>query len=173
MKLTLLFVSIVLLLLAVAIAQLHVVPNGEVLQENILFSIFMLAIASSFVTIFKLWKRNDLKRKTKSVLIATAITTAIFVSLPEVNKPEFIKEIKIADKTLYVYYQSCFPPDNACECDDYRSLIYERNPYLPITHLLFETEFYVSDIQMGKGKLLARSSNICFHDLGKIKKYAY
>jgi len=173
MKLTLLFVSIILLLLAVAIAQLHVVPNGEVWQEIIFFSVFMVAIASSFITIFKLWKRNDPKRKMKSVLIIVAITTAILVSIPKVDKPEFIKEIKIADKVLYVYNDNCFVPDGICECNQYGGLIYERIPYLPITYLLFEAEFYVDDIQMSKGKLIARSSNICFHDLGKIKKYDY
>ena len=173
MKLTLLFISIILLLLAVAIAQLHAVPNGEVWREVILFFVFMLAIASSSVTIFKLWRRNDPKRKTKSVLIIVAITTAILVSLPEVNKPEFIKEIKIADKILYVYNDNCFVPDGICECNQYGSLIYERNPYLPITNLLFKTEFYVDDIQMSNGQLIARSSDICSRDLGKIKKYDY
>jgi len=62
--------------------------------------------------------------------------------------PILDKEIEIQGTKIFLCTNSCFPPDSACECNDYYSLIYMKNHYLPIMHLKTKIDFYVGDIQL-------------------------
>ena len=92
------------------------------------------------------------------------------MSLSSIFQPEYIKTIKQDNNRYYIYNESCFPPDSECECDTYGSLIYIKNKYLPIMHLVVKTNFYVGSVQVNNGELIVKASDICSKDFGKTKR---
>ncbi|GEM_PF-3793324 len=172
-----LYSLIILLLLGVLISQIKVIPSWENIQTLLIVSVFILALVIGLLYLFKLWSRKN-KEKTKNLtqqLIRTSIIVVLFAlawlfTIPNVSKPELVDELTIENKTIYVYYESCFPPDSDCECNYYGSLVYTKNQYLPIMHLVLKTDFYVGSVQLNNGELIAKASDSCTKDLGKMEK---
>ena len=172
----LVYLTIILLIVGILLAQLQVIPNVEVWQERINIAIFLIAIIVGIGALFKIWKGNNqslIKSITSTVIMISAFGVSFLGALPDMTKPEYIKEIQIEGKTLYVYHTFCFVPDSACECNNYGSLIFIKNAYLPIRHLLTETDFYVDDIELNKGDFIAKASDTCSKDSSKTKTIAY
>ncbi len=82
--------------------------------------------------------------------------------------PTFEKEYSFGDRTIYQYYNSCWPPDGECECHDYYSLIYIKNKFLPTMSLLKQVDFYVGDVKFIAGKLMIEANDKCEKDRGKM-----
>ena len=174
MKALKLYSVITLLVLGILISQLKVIPSWENVQTMLLVSIFILALVTGFLYLFKLWTTKktitQVQRLIRTVILIVAFPLAWLFAVPSFTEPELVNEVRLHDKTIYVYYDSCFPPDSACECDTYGSLIYTKNKYLPIMHLVLETDFYVDSVQLNHGELIVEAADTCAKDLGKTKR---
>ncbi len=176
MKAKSLYIIIFFLILGILISQLKVIPSSENVQTMLVVSSFILALVISLLFLFKLWIGKN-KEKTTNLtqqLIRTGIIIVLFplawlFTMPNFSKPELVNGVTLEGKTIYVYHDSCFPPDSVCECDTYGSLIYRKNQYLPLMHLVLKTDFYVGSVQLNNGELIVKASDICTKDIGKIK----
>jgi len=171
-----LYSLIIILLLGVLISQIKVIPSWENVQTVLIVSVFILALVMGLLYLFKLWskKNKDKKINRTQQLIRTSIIVALFLLawlfvIPNLSKPELVDKLTLENKTIYVYNESCFPPDSECECDYYGSLVYTKNQYLPIMHLVLKTDFYVGSVQLNNGELIAKASDSCTKDLGKME----
>jgi len=173
MKTRLFPIVIIFLILGVLISQIKVIPSWENIQTMLVVATFILALVVGLLFLFKLWIKGNQNKK--QAVFRTIITIVIFpisflFTMPGFDKPELVNEITITNQTIYVYHESCFPPDSVCECDTYGSLIYTKNQYLPVMHLALKTDFYVGDVQIINKKLIAKAAAICVKDVGKTKK---
>jgi len=172
-----LYSVIILLILGILISQLKVIPSWENTQTISVGLFFILAIVIGLLLLFKLWSRKNKEKTTnlRQQLIGTSIVIAVFplallFTMPNVSKPELVDELTIENKIIYVYHESCFPPDSECQCDTYGSYIYTKNQYLPMMSLVLKTDFYVGNLQLNKGELIVKASDMCAKNLGKMKK---
>jgi len=177
MKTKLFTIAIIFLILGVLISQLKVIPSFTTIQNVLLVSVFLVALITALLFLFKLWIRKHKEKKTsrtqrvvRTFIMITASPLAWLLAIPGLNEPELVNELSLANQTIYIYHKSCFPPDNACECDYYGSSIYTKNQYLPVMHLVLETDFYVGSVQLNNGELIVKASDSCSKDLGKTKK---
>ncbi len=180
MKVKSLYITVFLLILGILISQIKVIPSWGKVQTVLIISVFVGALVTGLRLLFKLWisKNNEKKTSRMQQLISTSIIIIVFplawlallFTMPNFTEPELIDEVTIENKTIYVYHDSCFPPDSECECDYYGSLIYVKNQYLPIMHLTLKTDFYVGSVQLNNGELIAKASDSCTKDFGKIER---
>ena len=174
MKVLKLYSVITLLVLGILISQLKVIPSWENVHTMLLVSVFILALVIGFLYLFKLWTTKktiiQVQRLIRTSILIVVFPLAWLFVIPNLTKPELVNEVTLGNKTIYVYHKSCFPPDSACECDTYGSLIYTKNKYLPIMHLVLETDFYVGSVQLNKGELIIKATDTCAKDLKKTKR---
>jgi len=173
MKTRLFVITIILLLLVTLIVQVKVLPSWENTQTILVVASFILALVTGLLFLFKIWTKH--KENKKQAVLHTLIIIVIFpisflFTMPDFDKSELVNELTIANQTIYVYHEYCFPPDSECECDTYGSLIYIKNKYLPLMHLVLKTNFYVGNVQIINEELIAKASDICAKDILKNKK---
>jgi len=172
MKTKIFYIIVFLLILGILISQLHFIPSFESWENYLFVLIFSSAFIVGVIYLFKGWKQQKSKMKAilQIVLFSIIFFTTLMFSAPPMFKPEYIKNSTQNNATYYIYNESCFPPDGACECDTYGSLIYVKNKYLPIMHLVVKTNFYVGSVQLNNGELIVKASDICSKDFGKTKR---
>jgi len=81
--------------------------------------------------------------------------------------PTYVKKYEFKNLIIYQYEYSCFPPDNACECKDYYSLLYFKYSYFPAMHLKKKVDFYIESINCTGDKLVIKASGVCKKDINK------
>jgi len=177
MKTRLFYSVIILLILGILISQLKVILSWENMQTGLIVSVFIGALVIGLLYLFQLWFKKNKGQKTgltqqvsSTIIISIVFPLALLFAMPDFYKPELVDELTLANKTIYVYHEYCFPPDSACECDTYGSYIYTKNHYLPVMHLVLKTNFYVGSVQLNNGELIVKASDICSKDLGKTKR---
>jgi len=161
-KLFLFVIIILVFIILLNISQIIIVPYS--FHTNIipyLFATSFVLFLLSFINLMYYKKENSSKLFT--LVIAFSLTWISILS--RLDNIEFIKKIKVLDKTFYIYHDTCFPPDGMCECSYYRSLIYLKNPYLPLSYEVMETSFYTNDIYFSEGEFIIKSSEICKKDV--------
>ena len=172
-------------ILGVIISQTLFIPSWETQHMILFFSAFALAAIVGIWCMIRLWSWNyKYKDATKpagwfspqvfSFLIIVGLPIAFFLSILNAGHgfmgPSLSKQLTLGEKKIYVYNDTCF--DSVC-CETSRSLVYSKNTYLPIMHLLAEVDFHVGDVRLLKQELIISSSNICSKDKDKIKKVSF
>lgn len=160
------------------------VPTWEDVHAILIVLVFFFSAILGVVNLVKLWRLNYKSKHVlklidwiKSITISVALIGGIFLSfiLSVLTAGQgffgatLTKEINLGDEKIYLYHNKCFIPDNSCECD-YYSLIYVKNQYLPIMHLLTKVNFYVDDVQLNNDELTIFASKKCTQDINKRKK---
>lgn len=177
------FISfLVLLSIGVVISQIYFIPTWEKTQEIIVIISFSLSVFFGLVFFIKSFTAKIYSKKKLSIkywiififISIMAIITNVGIILYSgltlgqgFFGPSFVKEYKFKTLTIYQYENSCFPPDNVCECKDYYSLIYVKNDFLPIMRLKKKVDFYIGHIQLKNNLLIIRASDLCKRDLKK------
>jgi hypothetical protein len=172
-------------ILGVIISQTMFIPSWETQHMGLLFSVFALAAIVGIACMVRLWrwhyKYKGLSKPTGwfspvffSLIVIVGLPVVFFFSLLSSGQgflgPSLAKEIPLGQERIYVYHNACFIPDSACECAYYYSLIYKKNAYLPIMHLVTTIDFYAGEVRLHKGELTILPSSTCSKDKGKIKK---
>lgn len=167
------------------------IPSWVEIQSKIMAILYLIFFVLVLIFTFLSWLKthNSDNTPTKYYLIKNLALTffslviapivflySVFL-LPAVGikpRPIFIlfstelqQKLTLESKTIYVYIESCVIPDSKCECDNYRSIVFIQNDYLPIMHLVAKADFFIGEIIKFNNKLLLVASNECERDIGK------
>ncbi len=171
-------------LIAATIISLTInfIPTWEKIEVTIIFSLFFITAIVWLIFLINIWVINAKNRNSLNIIdwiksiIFSFFMIAVFyffflISILSMGQgfmgPTLDKEFKIQGIKIFLYTESCFIPDGACECSYYHSLIFVKNNYLPIMHLKKKVDFYVGDIRLNNGKLVIIASEMCAKDWGK------
>jgi len=164
------------------ISQINFIPTWENAESVSVITLFAISALAGLFYIIKLWKNNYRNKKTLKVrdwlrsgiicmVMITSVTVLFIISSFSIGQgifgPALVKQHKFSGITIYHYESSCFPPDNACECDNYYSLVYLQNSYFPIMHLIKKMDFYIGEIKLVDEDLIIKASEVCKRDLNK------
>ena len=172
------FLFFIFIIIGILISEINFIPTWENIQDIIIFICFLI---SSIIVLLLLFK--TLKNKVKLNIIGWFKKILIFVSLIGILiisflysiltagkgffGPVFEKEYRYKKIVAYQYVYSCFPPDNGCECNNYYTLVYIKDSYLPIIHLKTKVDFYIDTIQFNENNMLINASGKCERDKNK------
>jgi len=176
LKKMLLPVSLSLLLALVVLVEISFIPAWE---KPILLAVASLFLFSAFLSILFLisvWINYLLQREQKRLfswikpflgtllLLSIYVGTFFFILSSDnymVFGPNFKFETVLEGHTFYVYENSCFVPDSACECDYYFSDVYLKKDGWPLKGKVKRVSFYVSGIRAVEGGFELIPENRC------------
>ncbi|MCP4138336.1 MAG: hypothetical protein GY754_45665 [bacterium] len=182
MKRKLLYTIIIFMIFAALISLVNFIRSWAKWQLLIIVLAYLIIAILGIVYLFKLRKENYISGSTlkitgwiKSILMSILLIGGIYLlfmftilfAMGGFFGPYLEKEVKLNEETIYVYYNTCSIPNSNCGCDHYSSLIYKKNHYLPIMHLVKEVDYYVGEIQLHNGRLYILASDDCKSDIGK------
>ena len=173
------FIFLFVMAIGTLISQINFIPDWEKIQGITIFVIFAIGLIIYVFYLVRLWKDNyRLKSKRwlriifVSVTLFALVTISFLFSILSVGQgflgPVFEKKYKFANITVFQYVNSCFPPDNGCECNNYYSLVYVEDTYFPIMHLKKKVDFYIDKIEIEGNKMVIKASVECEKDKNKI-----
>lgn len=171
--------SIIFMVFALAFIPIAFIPSWQKFETHVFLFIWSGAALFSSFHIFSFLEYtkktirirqplNSLYHALVSLLLVFAIISTLLLWL--VNEGEYffgaeLDRIELINgEQLIIYHNYCFIPDSACECDDYYSLIYLKNSYLPIMHLKGKPKFYAGEIDIVDDAIIVNPSNICSQD---------
>jgi hypothetical protein len=172
----LLFIGIITLIVGTLIPLINFIPTWEIVEIIAIVLLFFITAIIWLIFLINIWINNIKNRSslkfidwfesiilsiTMIGLVAILFLISVLLSGHGIFGPTLKKTIEISDVKIFLYENSCFPPDNECECGNYYSLIYIKNYYLPIMDLKKKVNFYVEDIQINKSKLVIIPSEKC------------
>lgn len=181
-KKLLFILGFITLIAGTIVSLINFIPTWEIIEANTIVLLFFLTAILWLIVLIKIWTNNAKNRSSlksidwlKSIILSITMIGGVpilfLISILSAGQgflgPTLEKEIEIQGTKIFLYTNSCFPPDNVCECNDYYSLIYIKNNYLPVMLLKQKVDFYVEDIRLNNGKLVITASERCMRDRGK------
>lgn len=171
-------ISASLILLSLGLIQLHFIPGWENFQQTTFFILVALSVVLALVAVviyLKNHKRDKSYGILKSIFIVLMYLPLVvlfffFGVLSTGNYPfgpHYLKTIDLGGRIFYQFESTCAPPDNMCECEDYFTIIYEKNHYLPIMTYKGTAKFYLDDLLLKNDSLLLIANEVCDRDKNK------
>lgn len=183
-------IAVALVVLAICVALPSALPRYTSVHAGILAVICLASFVAGGTCLVALFKhsraaRGDLwTRQAGRWVLSVVATLALICWVPLAlalclttayprggffGWDEFVGTASSGGGTFYLYHVTCFPPDNACECDDYRSLIYRESHYLPLMHWVAAPGFYVDrdGVEVRDGVLTLTAEQGCPQDRSK------